>query len=112
MTPVFEKALIGMIIFFLIAGIFFYLVKRSKKYNIYNNIWSNLIGFGFANFAIGLVIWFFIYEMIPVLSSRFWFLLWGIEMVIWGFFIYSEYPKIKMKQESAKVKQEYKKYIP
>lgn len=101
-----------MIVFFLVAGIFFYLVKRSKKYNIYNNIWSNLVGFGFANFAIGLVIWFFVYEMIPVLSSRFWFLLWGAEMVVWGFFVYSEYPKIKTKQESAKAKQEYKKYIP
>lgn len=112
LTPVFAKTLTGLIIFFLVSGIVFYLINRSKKYNLYSPIWTSLSAFGFTNFAIGLVVWFFNYELIPLLSARFWFLLWGAGILAWAIMIYLMLPKIRAKKEQAKEKQEYKKYIP
>lgn len=89
----------------------FNLIKKRKN-GLYYKIWNGLNIFCITNFVIGLFLTFFTYELIYFLSARFWFLLWGLGMVVWLFFIirnFREIPKIKEKISKEK---EYKKYIP
>lgn len=101
----------GLIIALFAATVFFMLIKNKKR-NLYNRIWQKLYFFSISNFIIGLVLFFFAYEMLPFLSMRFWFLLWGLGMATWlGFIakIIKDIPKIK---EQRIKEEEYKKYIP
>jgi hypothetical protein len=65
-----------------------------------------------TNLIIGIFFLFFTFELIPLLSARFWFLLWGIGILIWLSFIGRAVTKIpKLREEMAK-EEVYKKYIP
>ncbi|MCX6795922.1 MAG: hypothetical protein NTW06_00290, partial [Candidatus Falkowbacteria bacterium] len=66
----------------------------------------------FTNLAIGLLLLFFTYELLPFLSTRILFLIWGIGMLIWLYFIARNLIEIpSLRKERAKEK-EYHKYIP
>ena len=87
-------------------------ILKAKQKSLYNKIWKKFNSFFLTNFIISLLLLFFTYEMVPFLSARFWFLLWGLSILVWIFFIGKEFIKIpKIKQEIEKEK-EYKKYIP
>jgi len=94
-----------------ISSIIFWILKK-KKNNIYFRIWKKLYFFGVSNFIIGMLLYFFAYELLPFLSMRFWFLLWWVGMLAWTvhiFRIFKEIPKIKALRAKE---DEYKKYIP
>lgn len=104
-------AIIGLLVVLFAATVFFVLLKNKKR-NLYNRIWQKLYFFSISNFIIGLILFFFAYELLPFLSMRFWFLLWWTGMAIWlGFIlrIVKEIPKIK---EQRIKEDEFKKYIP
>ncbi|HAM88195.1 MAG: hypothetical protein US83_C0010G0014 [Candidatus Falkowbacteria bacterium GW2011_GWC2_38_22] len=104
-------SIIGLLVVLFAATVFFVLLKNKKR-NLYNRIWQKLYFFSISNFIIGLILFFFAYELLPFLSMRFWFLLWWIGMAIWlGFIlrIVKEIPKIK---EQRIKEDEFKKYIP
>lgn len=68
----------------------------------------------FVNMGIfGVVLFFFAYQRIPTLGSRFWFLLWGIGLIVWIVYIvrYSirEVPKRRTLETEC---QKIKKYLP
>ena len=87
-------------------------ILKKKKAGLFLKIWDSLFNFSLTNLIIGLCLQFFTYELVPFLSSRILFLVWGISMLVWlGFTVrkFLEIPKIK--QEKAKVN-EFKKYIP
>lgn len=95
----------------LISLLFWYLRKQNKK-SAYNRIWKRLQALNVTNFFIGLAFLFFTYETIPLLSARFWFLLWGAGILVWLFFIVRSARQIpKIKEEIAR-ENLYKKYIP
>lgn len=98
-------------LFFILAVVFAVLKKRNGK-NIYYKIWRKLYIFCLTNIFIGLIILFFIYELIPILSSRFWFLIWGMAMAVWLGFISKELAQIPKKRQQIEQEREYKKYIP
>ena len=111
LLPVFEKGLIAFIVILAILFGIFKFLKKIKK-GAYTKIYEALASLFFTNTLIGIFLYFFAYEMVPLLSARFWFLIWGIEMAVWMFFIIRkliEIPKIK---EQIQKEKEFKKYIP
>ena len=84
---------------------------------LYNRGWFIMIFltkllFNLIFVIIGLFLTFFNYEMVPFLSARFWFLLWGIGILVWLFFIYKMIIKIPQKKALLEKEREFKKYVP
>ncbi|MBU4347054.1 hypothetical protein KJ586_03185 [Patescibacteria group bacterium] len=96
----------------IVCAFVFALLRARDKKNLYNPVWQNFFSFSLTNAIIGLILLFFTYELIPVLSSRFWFLFWGIEMIIWLVFIGKTLAGIPQKRKQLEQEREYKKYIP
>ncbi len=112
MLPIFQKTFFASLaVLAAVAAILYFIKKRNEK-NLYNNFWSSLYNFCLTNFIIGIIIYFFNFESAPFLSARFWFLIWGAEMVVWLFFIIRLFLKIPERKERLEKDKEFKKYIP
>lgn len=96
----------------IVCAVVFGILRARDKKNLYNPVWQKFFSFSLTNAIIGLILLFFTYELIPVLSSRFWFLFWGIEMIIWLVFIVRALFGIPEKRKQLEQEREYKKYIP
>lgn len=83
------------------------LTKADKK--LYDLIQSLLLTMG----SLGILWTFFAYEGIPILSARFWLVLWIIGLIIWIYFIVRyyvlEYTDFKIKLAE---KERLQKYLP
>jgi hypothetical protein len=111
LLPVYQKAFI----IFILSLVIFYFFSRfftGRKKGLYTFLWRRLQSFSLANAIIGLVLLFFSYELIPFLSSRFWFLLWAIIMLVWLVFVGKSLLAIPDKKKKFEEEKEYKKYIP
>lgn len=105
-----QKILIGFIVFCLLTWLASYLLAKRKNAN--RKIINSFASFGLGNSVIGLILLFFASERIPFLSARFWFIFWGIVLIVWLFVIFRRYQKVeKIKEQTVKEK-EMKKYIP
>lgn len=104
----------GLILFIIILAIIMVsaYLKGFKKTSSYSKIWKNVYSFSLTNLVISLLLLFFTYENIPLLSARFWFLLMVIEMIIWLINISKKFPLISLKKEELDKERELKKYIP
>lgn len=102
-------AFIVALFFLALLSVFF---KRGDKKGIYKKVWQSLYYFSITNVFIGAVLLFFTYEMVPMLSARFWFLLWGIGMIVWLYFIFRNLRRIPEKKAEREAEKEFKKYIP
>lgn len=112
LSPAMLKYFFIFIVILIILTFVFWLLKSRDKKNLYNHVWQKLHLFSFTNLIIGLFLLFFVYELIPFLSARFWFIIWGSSMIAWLFFISLTFIKIpKIKQKRAEEKK-FKKYIP
>ncbi len=106
------KIVLGFIFFLIILSIIGGVIKKRWSKSLYASFWSGLYTFFLTNAIIGLLLTFFNYEMVPFLSSRFWFLFWAIGMLVWLFFIYKIVIKIPEKRARLEKEKEFKKYIP
>lgn len=106
------KIMLGFIILLIIATIVSGAIKRRWAKSLYANFWASLNSFFLVNAIIGLFLIFFNYEMVPFLSARFWFLLWGAGILVWLFFIYKIIIKIPQKKARLEKEREFKKYVP
>lgn len=106
------KTLLGFAILLFFLAIIAHLAGKKWSKSLYANFWRNIFYFFSTNSAIGLVLLFFNYEMVPFLSSRFWFLLWAIEMAVWFAFIYKILIQIPRRKEQLSKEKEFKKYLP
>lgn len=111
LLPVYQKAFIIFVIILGLSILVFTILEKRKK-GPYSRVWKKLRSFSLGNVIIGLIILFFTYEMVPMLSARFWFLVWGIEMAIWLFFIARVVLEIPKKKEEIEKHKEFNKYIP
>ena len=112
MAGIAQKSLLAFCVLLGIGIISFYIVSKNNKGGIYNKIYKKLGSFSSTNLIIGLFMIFFTYELIPFLSSRFWFLLWAVEMGVWLYFIGTNLSQIPGRIEELKKEKELKKYIP
>jgi len=111
LLPIYQKFFIGLVIALIVASFIFWFIK-SKRRNVYINFWRNLYYFSFTNSFIGIVLLFFSYELVPFLSARFWFLLWGAGIIAWLIFIFKSLIAIPKRRKKIAEEEEYKKYIP
>ena len=111
LLAIYQNIFIGFIAILIIAFFVFWILK-SKKQGLYIKIWNRLFSFSLGNAIIGLVLLFLNYELIPFLSARFWFLLWGAGMIVWLVFIFKALVKIPERKKQIEKEKEYKKYIP
>lgn len=112
LTPFFNKALIGFTILSLLMFIVVKLLNKRNKNILYNKIFLTLANFSLTNLFVGVFLMFFNYEMVPFLSSRFWFLLWAIGILVWLYFIIKKLLSIPRISKQIEVNKEFKKYIP
>jgi glucan phosphoethanolaminetransferase (alkaline phosphatase superfamily) len=97
---------------FVILTILFAILKKRQAKTAYRQLWESIYSFGFYNALICLALLFFTYELVPFLSARFWFLLWGIGIIVWIYFLVKKFQQVKVRKEQLAKEKEFKKYIP
>ena len=111
LLPIYQKTFV----IFVLALVVFFLFCRllmARRKGLYTSFWRRLQSFSLANAFIGLILLFFNYELIPFLSARFWFFLWGALMLVWLVFIAKSLLKIPENKKKLEEEREYRKYIP
>lgn len=111
LLPNFHAILVGFIIL-LIAYIFLANILFKKKKGLHIEIINRITTFAWVNAFLGFVFVFFNYELVPFLSSRFWYLVWAISMLTWMFNILKHVKKIPERKKKMEKHKEYNKYIP
>jgi ABC-type dipeptide/oligopeptide/nickel transport system permease component len=112
LLPISIKLYIASAVIFLAVGVAATWYQKNKPKSLYRKVVSRTQTFGFTNFFINLLLLFFAYETVPVLSMRLWFLIWAAVMITWAYYIYQDttvIPGIKAKIEADK---KFKQYIP
>lgn len=88
-------------------------LKRKDLYKgLYREVWPSLFRAAVTNSLIALWLWFFNFEMIPVFSSRFWFLLWFILLAWYGIGVYRKIKALPLAKQGLTERQKLAKYIP
>ncbi len=87
LLPGSQRIFVGVLFVLVVCFLAFWFLKTKKK-GLYIPFFNKLHLFSAVNAFVGLIIWFLNYELIPFLSARFWFLLWGISMIVWLIFIF------------------------
>jgi amino acid transporter len=110
LTPLAQKIFIGFLIFLAASAILVALIKRRGS--IYRGFFKKLYGFLLGNAVIGLIFFFFNYEMVPFFSARFWLAIWALVMIVWLFFIIKKLKVIPRQKKEQTKNEELKKYLP
>jgi purine-cytosine permease-like protein len=107
-----QNYILAVFVFFLILTIVFAILKKKQAKTAYRQLWESLYSFGLYNSVICLALLFFTYELVPFLSARFWFLVWGIGILVWIYFLVKKFQQVKIRREQLAKEKEFKKYIP
>lgn len=110
LVPFWKTTLVVIIFSSLILSISTFIIK--KRNNFYANISEKIFNFFTLNFFISLFIFFFNQESIPMLSSRFWYIVWFIIVAIWAIYIIRYALKIPDKKRKFEKEKEFQKYLP
>ncbi len=96
----------------LLLTVIFAIIKKTAKKSHFNKLLSSIYTLFFTNTIIGVLLMLFTYELTPFLSSRFWFLLWGIGNIVWIVFIIKKAFAVTERKQELEKEKEYKKYLP
>jgi len=86
--------------------------RKQNTKSLYRKIYGRVMTFGLTNLFVGLLLWFFEYEAVPILSMRMWLLVWLASMAAWKWFIWKDIQKISNIQVQIAEDKKLKKYIP
>ena len=98
-----------------ILGIIFIIIiikAYSEKLNIYKPSIEKLIPFCIANIIISIYIFFVNYELVPVLRSRIWYIIWLLIAIFWIISIIKDFYRRAKRREIITKEAEIKKYLP
>ncbi len=112
LTPIHQKIFIFLVVGLIILTIVFGFIQIRNKNNLYARFWRSLYYFCLTNAIIGLALLFFTYELVPFLSTRFLFLLWGAGIITWIVFIVRILIKIPGRKRELEKEKEFRKYVP
>ncbi len=106
------------LLFFIVMTIVFSLLAIvsyffNKKRSIYQKTWNSFFQLCFFSVVYNIFWIFFVWQTIPVLSSRFWFAIWLLIIIIWFVFIFRQiFIKIPQRKKILEQKNKIKKYLP
>lgn len=112
LLPIYQNFFLVLVIILAILSLALNFLMKRNKIGLYAQFWRSAYYFCFTNTFILLLLLFFNYESVPFLSARFWYLLVGVEMAVWAFFILRALYFIPQKKEQYEKEKEFKKYIP
>jgi hypothetical protein len=110
-SPVYLYLIAGTVVV-LFVGSFVLKILAIKQKSVYSVIMRRLSGFSLTYSIIIGAFLFFNTQIIPYLSSRFWYPIIGITMAVWLYFILKELKLIPQRKAERAKKEEFKKYIP
>ena len=112
LTALFQNLIL--IFAILLIGVFILtkIIIKHKKKTLYYKIWLKLNIFSLTNAILGLLFWFFSYEMVPILSAKFWLGFWGLAIILWILLILKHLKKIPERRLELEREAKFKKYIP
>jgi len=106
-----QIALLSLIVL-MVALVIFSKTKQRQKKIVYKKLWIKLFNFGLAQTIIGLFLAFFNFQMVPILMSKFWYLLWLIVVAVWLFFLIRFALTLPKRKTELIQKKEFEKYLP
>ncbi len=112
LLPIYQKFFLALVIVLAILSLALNFLMKRNKTGLYAQFWRRAYYFCFTNAFVFLLLSFFNYELVPFLSARFWYLLVGVEMAVWAFFILRTLYFVPKKKEQYEKEKEFKKYIP
>jgi len=110
LVPYAQKIFIGLIALFIILALLVIIAK--KRSGIYRGFFKRLYSFFWSNVLIGLILFFFNYEVVPFFSARFWLGLWLLLMIVWLFFILKKLRTIPEQKKQLEQEKKLKQYLP
>lgn len=111
LSPTCQNILIVFLALLLITSITAFILKKNKK-GLFFRFWEKILSFSSINLIIGLVLWFLNYELAPLLSAHFWYILWIISMIFWIYLIIKFCTTLPEKKQQIAEERAYKKYLP
>lgn len=112
LSPLAIKLFIITIASFVLVAIILKFLTMKTKERIFRRLYRKISTLVLTNTFLLLVLFFLMFEAIPFLASRFWFLALILVNLVWLFFIYKFYKKIPEQIKKEKEKKEFQKYIP
>ncbi len=109
-SPIANIVIFSFLGLLLISTIVFFIFKNKK--GIYKKLFSKLYDFCFINLIIGLILFFFSWQQISFLSSRFWYMLWLIIFIVWFIEVIKKSGKISDLRQKRQKRKEFEKYLP
>jgi len=110
LVPYAQKTFIGLIVLFIVLALLIIIIK--KRSGIYRGFFKRLYSFFWSNALIGLVLFFFNYEVVPFFSARFWLGLWLLLMIAWLILILKKLKTIPRQKKQLEQEKKLKQYLP
>ncbi|MBU2566832.1 hypothetical protein KKG46_04730 [Patescibacteria group bacterium] len=113
-TSFIGTALLVVFVAMVVVGVVGYVFSIKRKTDKYiRRAIERASGMLLTHGLFGLLLYFFAFEHIPILSMRIWFVLWLATLFIWGWFIY-KYVKFEIPAKRAMKEQREKmnKWLP
>ncbi len=112
LTPGFEKAFFILFVLCLIAGAVVRIIAKRREREQYVAAIFAKVGYLLVTMGIlGLIWFFFTFEQIPLLGSRFWFLIWLLGIIAWVLwilrFVYKEVPQLRQRDKDRVERMKY-----
>ena len=121
-TPWIAKTIqIVMLAFLIVSVVSYVLVECSARHiKNFHQIFSKLHRrflrrvslFAFLAAVSGYSLYWFTIQDVPVLSMRFWFIVWFVITVIWARYLMRDYRRLKFLQEETEARAGYEKWLP
>lgn len=97
----------------LAIALFSYIISFKSSAKAVCRWWQQLMLWAIWGGSIGLILTFFIWQQLPILSMRFWLALWLVALIIWlGWLIWKRFFVLPKQIISNKTRQEFLKYLP
>jgi len=112
LSPISVKIFIALIGVLIISSVVIKIFIMISKEKLYRRLLRKIQSLIITNIITLLVMFFLMYETVPFLSGRFWFLFWFFVNGVWFYFIFKFYLEIPRQKEERKKQAEYNKYIP
>jgi hypothetical protein len=102
--------LLPVALIFLAASVIFFIL--AKKRSPYRGIYKRILSLASYNAVIALIFTFLNYEEVVLLCNRFWYAIWIIEIIVWGYMIYKRFRPAKEAGARQAKDKAFKKYLP